>query len=459
MQMLLLAVLLGVLRLTRSDTTECKTYDYLRMLFAKFDRSTLQDTVFSLNFTDASNTKFQVRLKICRSEAPEPKKGSLIECTNHTETNREIALAVFRFSEPGGTPVCQSAYFTFENEFTISLKGSRSDNYNGSRLVYYSEKYKKTAIVNLDTSKNETSGLQAYFRRDYHYFIEGRHLAVDELTLTLNASWTKLRIYNSNIFNDGFRDLKRSIFKAAMWLAFFYCNFLNTQDTTVWYGIKPFKFYMVWFTTFRLITWVYILLWEKIDDLQLDSYLPLFYLFQACICLPLLRLRDPIHLYKKMVPLYNLFSFVDYMFMMVYLSWWTGVLGMMWYLVLFYWMPNYTRSIGEVSEWKLSVSAAIEILCYHGMSFWPVKKIGVVYVLLEDLRPLFVSDSLLLYAGLASTLVLPIAALRYSLARRFNSIMIRRVTGELNRQNPQKPLNESPVNDEASEQVTSICCE
>ncbi len=90
MQRLFLAVVIALVRLVRSETHECKTYDYLQMLFAKFKNSGLSEKIFTQNFTDENNQTMQARLKICQAS---PESNALIYCTNHSETNREIALA------------------------------------------------------------------------------------------------------------------------------------------------------------------------------------------------------------------------------------------------------------------------------------------------------------------------------------------------------------------------------
>ncbi len=200
---------------------------------------------------------------------------------------------------------------------------------------------------------------------------------------------------------------------------------------------------MVWFTTFRLITWAYILLWEKIDDMDLNEYLPVFYLFQVLICIFLLRIKDPIHLYKKLAPTYNLFSFVDFIFMTTYLSWWTGAFGVVWYLLLFYVLPRYHSRIHEISEWKLSVSIAIEVMCYHMLSFWPMKKIGILHVVYKGLRPLFVSDAIVIYVVAVFFVLPPLATIRYLIARRFNDVMMRKITGEFKKVETQKDLDKT----------------
>ena len=432
MSLLSTGVLFALLLVRSASTSEFFTdYHHLRDVEISVPAGQKKLAIY----TESGRKIFGAVLNLFHPDESDEENGLDISCTNHTETNKEISFAIIKeklSSDGKSTTAYCDWYLTFMQLRMILLRGSPENKYNGSELIYWSERYNRSAVIRLKMTHRPTTNhywpMTSSAEKNLSYYFESESLHTFEYDLELPFSEVTIKTHSNNIFSNGCDSLTGSLFRIFCLTLFVACTVFNTQDTTAWLSVKPFKLYIIWYSTFRLITWAYVVFWDSGRNALVERYIYFLYVGQLVLMVVLVRIRDPIVFYKKMLRCYQLLCFADYMILAACLSW-AGIAGaLFWYLGLFYAVPNLIDRVKDISEWKISISIAIEAVAHHGVA-WPGNLMGIIHLALSEdlskLKPLYLPTWF--FFGFAAGLGVGVAALgcaRYTLARRLQETEI-----------------------------------
>ena len=195
-----------------------------------------------------------------------------------------------------------------------------------------------------------------------------------------------------------------------------YCTLLNNSMTSNKIcGVKPFHFYIVLIVLSKSIELGFFLSW-----LFAKWYFEWHcYVATQLICFTLsfflIRKRDPMFAYRKMMPAYCFLNWIDYCFLLYFVSHWLMIAGMVSHLILYFGIPKIPNMVESHLEWRTSVSASIELMTMWVV--WNVNKIAVFKISSEGLRSVFLTRELSLYICSLVVCIAPMAILRYRISR------------------------------------------
>jgi len=430
MSFLSTGVLLALLLVKCSFTAETFIdYQHLRDVEFSMPKSQQKLGVY-YNIRPESGIGSQIAvLKLFRPEK-NASNSEFINCTNHAEIDRFISFVVFTDEADDGSKgsldLSKCSWFiSFTQLRMILLRGDAENKYNGSKLIYWSDWHNRSVVIQLNLTHEPTSivhfQMSSNSEKNLSRFVESDSLQILEFSVELPFSDVTIETHSNNMFSNGCHNLTGFLFRFfCLGLAIF-CAAFHTQDTVTCFNLKPFKLYIIWYSTFRLITWAYVVFWDTDQHEWMERFVYYLYIGQFFLMVGLVRIRDPIVFYKKMLRCYHLLCFVDYMVLAACLSWGGAVAALFWYLFLFYAVPNLFDWVKDISEWETSLSIAIEAVAYHAV-IWPGNINGIYHLALSEdfskLRPLFMSAWF--FFGFAAGLgvgVPLLACARYFLAR------------------------------------------
>ena len=385
--------------------SECIFYDYLHMIALKSSSSDQRVMNLSELITDTFPQKVVTYyFKPCPNEWNE---STFINCTSLKSLNKKIAFATFYTNPMSDEVKCDPIYFTFEDIVSASQTGWNSD--SGEFQLAFRTSIGQSSESFLVVRALDYPGAFTHSYSSRHEQLQSRESQVEEIAVDLG----RFEVISYNFLLDGKSNVVVLV-RVAFTMSLLVTVFFRPQDHSTCMGLKVFKIHLIWFLAFRLCHIPYLILWDRIVDSSQMEWLWVMVGGNALLFWVLLKQKDPNFLYKKLVPLYHMFSLADLMCQLLYLGWPSLALGVVWVPLVYFVLPKSISKIKTRTEWNMSLSIAIQLVC--NCSFFLPKKIGIFRVVFSNSRLLFTEKWMNVYLLTSLAWIPLIAILRYSIA-------------------------------------------